>query len=130
MVQVVRPSDPSEELGAPSLDSVVDGRVDARVVIDQSGGLDESDPRSEQVGDLVRRLSRIEGQIRGIKRMIQDGRDCRDLVTQFAAVSRALEQAALNYVTSELVWCVERPEEAAEHGYTVDELRKLLGRLR
>jgi DNA-binding FrmR family transcriptional regulator len=87
-------------------------------------------PRSDEVADLVRRLSRIEGQIRGIKRMLQDGRDCRDLVTQFAAVSRALEQAALNYVTSELVWCVEQPEEAAAHGYSVEELRKLLGRLR
>ncbi len=86
--------------------------------------------RDGEVGDLVRRLSRIEGQIRGIKRMLQEGRDCRDLVTQFAAVSRALEQAALNYVTSELVWCVERPDEAAEHGYSVEELRKLLGRLR
>lgn len=124
MAQVFRSHEQVDEVEDPGADVAVvasSDRPEPATVSLQRGG---------EVQDLVRRLSRIEGQIRGIKRMLQEGRDCRDLVTQFAAVSRALEQAALNYVTSELVWCVEQPEEAAEHGYSVEELRKLLGRLR
>jgi DNA-binding FrmR family transcriptional regulator len=40
---------------------------------------------------LLKRLKRIEGQIRGIQKMIQDGRDCESLVTQLAAIRSAIE---------------------------------------
>jgi DNA-binding FrmR family transcriptional regulator len=90
-----------------------------------SGGLDAA-----EVEDLLRRLSRIEGQIRGIKKMVMEGRDCRELVTQFSAVSKALEQAALNYVTAQLVYCIEDPDAASANGYTLDDVKRLLARLR
>ena len=79
---------------------------------------------------VQKRLSRIEGQIRGIKKMITEGRDCKDVVTQFAAVSRALEQAAFGLVTSQLTYCIEFPQEAKEAGYSVEEVKKLLSKLR
>ncbi|MGA0875302.1 MAG: metal-sensitive transcriptional regulator, partial [Ilumatobacteraceae bacterium] len=41
--------------------------------------------------ELVTRLNRIEGQIRGIEKMLEDERECRDIVTQIAAATKALE---------------------------------------
>ncbi|MHB8188889.1 MAG: metal-sensitive transcriptional regulator [Ferrimicrobium sp.] len=84
----------------------------------------------DEVDDLSRRLSRIEGQIRGIKRMVVEGRNCNELVTQFSAVSKALDQAALNFVTSQLVRCAQNPERALAEGYSIDEVKRLLMRLR
>jgi DNA-binding FrmR family transcriptional regulator len=40
--------------------------------------------------DVLLRLRKIEGQVRGIQRMVEEGRDCRDIVTQVAAVKSAL----------------------------------------
>ena len=44
---------------------------------------------------LVKRLHRIEGQVRGVERMIEDDRYCIDILTQIAAVNTALESLAL-----------------------------------
>ncbi|MFZ1310376.1 MAG: metal-sensitive transcriptional regulator, partial [Candidatus Microthrix parvicella] len=46
----------------------------------------------EVVDDLRKRLRRIGGQIQGIERMLEEGRECRDLVTQISAANRALER--------------------------------------
>jgi DNA-binding FrmR family transcriptional regulator len=43
------------------------------------------------VTDVLKRLRRAEGQIRGVIGMLENGRDCADVVTQLAAVSRALD---------------------------------------
>ena len=43
-------------------------------------------------GELNTRLRRIEGQIRGLQAMLNEDRDCRDIVTQLAAASKALDQ--------------------------------------
>lgn len=84
---------------------------------------------SKEIDALLRRLSRVEGQIRGVKKMLTEGRECRDVVTQFAAVTRALDQAALNFLTSQLVLCLEHPEEAKQAGYSLEELKRLLTKL-
>lgn len=59
------------------------------------------------VSDVVRRLRRIEGQVGGILRMIEDGRDCEDVVTQLAAVSRALNRAGFKIVASGMRQCLD-----------------------
>lgn len=46
-----------------------------------------SPPRSD---DVLLRLRRIEGQVRGVQRMVEEGRDCREIVTQVAAIKSAL----------------------------------------
>ena len=46
-----------------------------------------------ELADVVKRLNRIQGQIGGIVRMIEDGRDCAAVVTQLAAASKALNKA-------------------------------------
>jgi DNA-binding FrmR family transcriptional regulator len=66
---------------------------------------------TEDVAALVRRLRRAEGQIAGVIRMLEDGRDCREIVTQVAAVSRALDRAGFAIVASGLRRCLANPEE-------------------
>ena len=56
--------------------------------------------------DLVRRLHRIEGQVRGIERMVVEERYCIDVLTQIAAVSTALEAFALEILDDHVTHCV------------------------
>ncbi|MGV1007530.1 MAG: metal-sensitive transcriptional regulator [Dermatophilaceae bacterium] len=55
---------------------------------------------------VVRRLNRAQGQLGGIVRMIEQGRDCRDVVTQLAAVSKALDRAGFAIIASGLRDCL------------------------
>ena len=65
----------------------------------------------EPIGDELRaRLSRIEGQVRGIARMVEEGRDCRDVVTQLQAATRALERARVKLLVSGLRHCALLPD--------------------
>ena len=84
---------------------------------------------TQEEADLDRRLSRIEGQVRGIRRMVAEGRDCKELTTQFAAVAKPLDRAAINYLTAHLIYCIENPEVARMEGTSIEEVRRLLGRL-
>jgi DNA-binding FrmR family transcriptional regulator len=55
---------------------------------------------------LGRRLRRIEGQVRGIERMVEDDRYCMDVLTQIAAVSKALDAVALEVLDEHVRHCV------------------------
>ena len=61
----------------------------------------------EQRAAVIRRLRRVEGQIAGIVRMLEESRDCRDVVTQVAAASKALDRAGFAIVASGLRRCLE-----------------------
>jgi DNA-binding FrmR family transcriptional regulator len=61
---------------------------------------------AEAKDDLVRRLHRIEGQVRGIERMVVEERYCIDVLTQIAAVSTALEAVALEILDDHVTHCV------------------------
>ena len=56
--------------------------------------------------DHLRRLRRIEGQVRGIARMIEDDKYCIDVLTQVSAATRALENVALGLLDDHLKHCV------------------------
>lgn len=58
----------------------------------------------------INRLRRAEGQLAGVIRMLEGGRECRDVVTQLAAVSRALDKAGFHVVASGLKQCVQAGE--------------------
>ncbi len=60
------------------------------------------------------RLRRAEGQIAGVIRMLEAGRDCKDVVTQLAAVSRALDKAGFSIVASGLKQCLLEDGDSAE----------------
>ncbi len=55
---------------------------------------------------LTKRLHRIEGQVRGIERMVEDDRYCIDILTQISAVSTALESLALKVLDDHVNHCV------------------------
>lgn len=65
----------------------------------------------DAVRTAVTRLRRAEGQIGGVIRMLQEGRDCEDVVTQLAAVSRALDKAGFSIVASGLKQCLSAPQD-------------------
>ena len=55
---------------------------------------------------VVNRLRRAQGQIGGVLKMIEEGRDCQDVVTQLAAVSRALDRAGFAVIAAGLKQCL------------------------
>jgi DNA-binding FrmR family transcriptional regulator len=71
------------------------------------------------VGDVIKRLRRAEGQLAGVIRMMEAGRDCEDVVTQLAAVSRALDKAGFAIIATGLEQCIS----AGNDGSTVDRAR-------
>jgi CsoR family transcriptional regulator, copper-sensing transcriptional repressor len=54
----------------------------------------------------INRLRRIEGQVRGLQRMVEDDKYCIDILTQVAAVTRALQSVALGLLEEHLGHCV------------------------
>ena len=83
----------------------------------------------DTVADLTKRLRRAEGQVRGVQQMLAEGRDCRDIVTQISAVTKALDQAGFLLVAAGLTWCLSDPERAAAEGYSLDDVRKMFLKL-
>jgi DNA-binding FrmR family transcriptional regulator len=59
--------------------------------------------------EVIKRLRRAEGQIAGVIRMLEAERDCRDVVTQLAAASRALDRAGFAILAGGLRHCLEDP---------------------
>jgi DNA-binding FrmR family transcriptional regulator len=66
---------------------------------------------SNELADVIRRLQRAQGQIGGVIRMMQDGQECSDVLTQLAAAGRALDRAGFKIVASGLSQCL-RDEQA------------------
>lgn len=83
----------------------------------------------QTIDDLLKRLRRIEGQVRGVQQMLIDGRDCRDVVTQISAASKALDQAGFKLVASGLTYCLNDPETAALEGYDIDGVQRMFMKL-
>ena len=88
---------------------------------------------SEHDAKLVSRLNRIEGQVRGISRMVTEGRYCIDVLTQLQAVRAALAKVETAILQDHLGKCVEGAiisGDAAEQRAKVSELIQLLERSR
>lgn len=83
----------------------------------------------ETINDLLKRLRRVEGQVRGVQQMLLDGRECRDVVTQISAATKALEQTGFKLVASGLTYCLNDPERAAQEGYALDDVQKMFMKL-
>lgn len=83
----------------------------------------------QTIDELLKRLRRIEGQLRGIQQMLLDGRECRDVVTQISAASNALDQAGFKLVASGLTYCLNEPERAAAEGYDLEAVQRMFMKL-
>jgi DNA-binding FrmR family transcriptional regulator len=80
--------------------------------------------QEDAIGDVIKRLRRAEGQIRGVIAMLESGRDCADVVTQLAAVSRALDRAGFKIIASGLQQCLTT-NDAGELEANVAQMEKL-----
>jgi DNA-binding FrmR family transcriptional regulator len=66
----------------------------------------------ETLAGAQRRLRKVEGQVRAIQRMIDEGRECEEVLRQVAAASKALRRVGVNLAVSGLQHCVEDGQEA------------------
>ncbi|MCW2928348.1 MAG: hypothetical protein JWM86_2316 [Thermoleophilia bacterium] len=76
---------------------------------------------------LLRRLRRVEGQVRGIAKMVEEDRYCLDVLTQLAAVRAAIDKVGLEVVGEHVTHCVVHAEEA-DRDARAEELVTALGR--
>ena len=81
---------------------------------------------SQELTDVVRRLRRAQGQIGGVIRMIEEGQDCSDVLTQLAAAGRALDRAGFKIIASGLCQCLldgqADPQQAAAERARLEKL--------
>ena len=77
---------------------------------------------------LLKRLKRIEGQVRGVQGMVEDDRYCIDVLTQISAIQAALDKVALGLVDEHTRHCVMGAE-GAEREEKTQELMAAVGRL-
>jgi len=63
---------------------------------------------TSELTPVVNRLKRAQGQLAAVTRMLEEGRDCKDIVTQLAAVSKALDKAGFAIIASGLEQCISR----------------------
>lgn len=86
---------------------------------------------SQQKDNYAKRLRRIEGQVRGIARMIEEDKYCIDVLTQVSAVNSALRSVALNLLDEHLNHCVTRAvaEGGDEAQAKLDEASAAIARL-
>ncbi|TML43370.1 MAG: metal-sensitive transcriptional regulator [Actinobacteria bacterium] len=76
--------------------------------------------------DLLKRLARVEGQVRGVSGMVEEDRYCIDIVTQINAVRAALDKIALGLVDDHVRDCLRNANRADER---TDELMDAVGRM-
>lgn len=65
----------------------------------------------QDMAPVVNRLRRAQGQLGGVLAMIEDGRECEDVVMQLAAVSKAVDRAAYTLIASTLRRCIDEGDE-------------------
>lgn len=59
---------------------------------------------------VINRLKRAQGQLAAVTRMLEEGRDCRDVVTQLAAVSKALDRAGFAIIATGMEQCISQQD--------------------
>jgi len=88
--------------------------------------MQEVSPSTKQ--DLVNRLSRIEGQARGVQNMLDQGRSCQDVLHQLLAIRSAAHRATLLLVQDHALDCLRRADQSAPNEESVESfIRALAG---
>lgn len=80
--------------------------------------------------DVLNRLSRAEGQLRGVQRLLEEGASCKDVVTQLTAAQAALHRAGLRLMAAGMRYCIVDPDRAADEGMTTEQMEELFLKLR
>ena len=81
------------------------------------------------VDDVRKRLRRAAGQVQAVERMLEEGRECREVLIQLSAATKALEQAGFKLIAAGLTYCVERPDEAEADGYALADVERMFLKL-
>lgn len=84
------------------------------------------DYRGEHEKDMVNRLRRIEGQVRGLVDMIQSGRSCEEVATQMSATRKAMDKAFYRMMTCSLIEAVNESKTDEEAILEVERSARLL----
>jgi DNA-binding FrmR family transcriptional regulator len=82
----------------------------------------------EVTDDVNKRLRRAEGQLRGVQRLIDEGADCKAIITQLAAAQAALHRAGTRLMSAGMHQCLADPTQA--DGMTIDQMEELFLTLR
>lgn len=77
---------------------------------------------ADQRADLLKRLARIEGQVRGIARMVEADTYCVDVLNQIAAVNAALDKVGTRLLSDHIRGCVVEATTAGDRAEKIDEL--------
>ncbi|MEU2658126.1 metal-sensitive transcriptional regulator [Streptomyces sp. NPDC007325] len=89
----------------------------------------ELDLAGAELKSVLNRLRRAQGQISGVIRMIEEGRDCEEVVTQLAAASRALDRAGFAIIATGLQQCLTEMENGKRDGEDPEQMRARLEKL-
>jgi DNA-binding FrmR family transcriptional regulator len=84
---------------------------------------------SADKGQLLTRLRRIEGQTRGLQKMVEEDRWCPDILQQIAAVRAALDKVALGLASGHVQHCMAMSDDPKRRDEMTDELMAAIGRL-
>ncbi|NKZ07457.1 metal-sensitive transcriptional regulator [Actinomadura latina] len=79
----------------------------------------------DSLADVVVRLKRAQGQLGGVIQMIENERDCKDVITQLAAVSRALDRAGFKIIATGLEQCLVQGDDPEQTAVDRAQLEKL-----
>ncbi|MFC7264337.1 metal-sensitive transcriptional regulator [Streptomyces lutosisoli] len=89
----------------------------------------ELDLAGAELKSVLNRLRRAQGQITGVIKMIEEGRDCEEVITQLAAASRALDRAGFAIIATGLQQCLTDAEVGMKNGEDKDVMRARLEKL-
>lgn len=82
----------------------------------------------EERDEIVARLKRIEGQAKGIQRMVEEGRDCIDVINQIAAVKAAVNALSGEMLEAFALRCLRHPEEFSSPESAIEQAVRTLVR--
>lgn len=99
-------------------DSAVPGRA-----VSAPGVSTQAVPEPRQ--QVLNRLRRARGQLNAVIDMVEQDRSCKDIVTQLAAVSKALDRAGFKIISENIQECVARDGEQSDDDISLEELEKL-----
>lgn len=75
--------------------------------------------------DAITRLRRVEGQVGGVIRMLDEGRDCKDIMQQMSAAGRALERAGVRLLAAQMRHCFLHEGEDGVEAYTPEDIEQM-----
>ena len=94
-------------------------------MVSSTGELSATQLPESVLDDVDKRLARLEGQIRGLRRIIGEGAGCKDVIHQVSAASAALDKVGYRLIAAGMTYCVNDPDSPM----TTDELEQLFLKL-